>query len=71
MAERPTGKVGAVSLLQSFKFVAWSLVGIRSKKGYQEDLSKVNPVHLVVVGLVSALLLVVGLLALVSWVVAR
>jgi hypothetical protein len=71
MKDEPQDKSTSVSLLQSLKFVAWSFVGIRSKKGYQEDLSKVNPIHVVMVGLVSALVIVIALIGLVNWVVAK
>jgi hypothetical protein len=64
-------KNSQVSIWSSLKFVAWSMVGIRSRKGYQDDLARVNPIHLVVVGLVSVLLMVVGLIGLVHWVVAK
>lgn len=57
------------SFLRSMKLVAWSFLGIRSSSGYREDLSKVNPVHVVLVGLIAALLLVGGLIGLVKWVV--
>ena len=59
------------SLLRSVKLVAWSMLGIRSRKGYQEDLAKVNPVHVLLVGFVAVLLLVVSLIGLVQWVVAK
>ena len=59
------------SFMRSLKLVAWSFAGIRSRTGYQDDLSKVNPMHLVLVGFVSVLLIVVGLIALVNWVVAK
>lgn len=59
------------SALQSIKLVAWSFLGIRSRSGYQEDLTRVNPMHVVAVGVVGALLLVVGLIGLVNWVVAK
>jgi hypothetical protein len=58
------------SALRSIKLVAWSFLGIRSRSGYQEDLARVNPLHVVAVGIVGALLLVVGLVGLVNWVVA-
>jgi hypothetical protein len=58
------------SLLRSIKAVAWSFVGIRSSKGQRDDLAKVNPLHIVLVGLVGAVLLVVGLISLAKWVVA-
>jgi len=56
---------------QSVKLVAWSFLGIRSRAGYQEDLAKVNPMHVVAVGLAAALVLVLGLIALVNWIVAK
>jgi hypothetical protein len=59
------------SFLRSVKLVAWSMLGIRSRKGYQEDLAKVNPLHVVLVGLVSVLLLVIGLIGFVHWVVGK
>jgi hypothetical protein len=57
------------SFLCSIKVVAWSFIGIRSSAGYRDDLAKVNPLHVVLVGLVGALLLIVGLMSLVDWVV--
>nr|WP_295768381.1 DUF2970 domain-containing protein [Rhodoferax sp.] len=63
--------VAAPSVWRSVKMVAWSFLGIRSNRAYQEDLSKVNPMHVLVVALVGVLLLVVGLISLVNWVVAK
>ena len=72
MAEAPKSPPAQQgSFLRSVKLVAWSMLGIRSRKGYQDDLAKVNPLHVVLVGLVSVLLLVVGLIGLVNWVVAK
>jgi hypothetical protein len=59
------------SFLRSIKLVAWSFLGIRSNREYQQDLAKVNPMHVVGVGVVGALLLVLGLITLVNWVVAK
>jgi hypothetical protein len=59
------------SFVRSIKLVAWSFLGIRSKQGYQQDLAKVNPLHVMLVGVVAALLLVVSLIVLVNWVVAK
>jgi hypothetical protein len=60
---------GKSSFLHSVKLVAWSFIGIRSNKGYRDDFAKVNPLHVVLVGIVGALLLVVGLISLAKWVV--
>ncbi|MCX8520650.1 MAG: DUF2970 domain-containing protein [Rhodoferax sp.] len=61
---------GRASFVRSIKLVAWSLLGIRSRKGYQEDLAKVQPLHVVLVGFLAVLVLVVSLIGLVNWVVA-
>ena len=63
--------VQRTSFVRSIKLVAWSLLGIRSRTGYQDDLAKVNPVHVVLVGFVAVLLFVVSLIGLVNWVVAK
>ena len=51
--------------------VLWSFIGIRKNSAGQEDMAKLNPFHVVVVGLCLALIFVVGLIALVNWVVAQ
>ncbi len=63
--------VSAQSFWRSVKLVAWSFLGIRSRSGYEEDLAKVNPMHVVAVGLVGGLVLVVGLIGLATWVVGK
>ena len=70
MAGEPD-KAQTASWWRSVKLVAWSFLGIRSRAGYQDDLAKVNPMHVVAVGLVGALLLVLGLIGLASWVVGK
>lgn len=65
------GVIQAPSLARSVKLVAWSFLGIRSSQGYRDDLAKVSPVHVVVVGLVGVLLFVLGLIATVHWVVSK
>lgn len=57
------------SLLRTVRAVAWSLIGLRKGSEYQQDVEKLNPLHIIVVGLVAVFLLVMGLIALVNWVV--
>jgi hypothetical protein len=71
MAEQQKESARKTSFLRSIKLVAWSFLGIRSRAGYQDDLAKVNPMHVVLVGLMGALLLVLGLITLATWVVAK
>lgn len=58
------------SLSGTVKAVLWGFLGVRRKADYQSDVAKLNPVHLIVVGIVMALLFVVSLILLVNWVVA-
>ncbi|KAB2904436.1 MAG: DUF2970 domain-containing protein [Burkholderiaceae bacterium] len=57
------------SLWRTVKAVAWSFIGLRKGSDYQQDTEKLNPLHIVVVGLVAVFLLVVGLITLVKWIV--
>ena len=57
------------SLLHTVKAVAWSFIGIRKNSEYRNDLARLNPLHIVLVALVGVALIVVGLVALVHWVV--
>ena len=41
------------SLLRTVRAVAWSLIGLRKGSEYQQDLEKINPLHIIVVGLVA------------------
>ncbi len=59
------------SLGRTIKTVAWSFLGIRKKSEFQEDLARVSPFHIIGVGIVGALIFVLGLVALVNWVVAK
>ncbi len=58
------------SFWQTVKAVGWSFFGVRKASGYEEDIAKVNPVHVIVAGLLAAVLFVLGLVVLVKWVVA-
>ena len=46
------------------------VLGVRKKSGYQEDLAKLNPLHIIAVAFVAVALFVVGLILLVRWVAA-
>jgi hypothetical protein len=58
-----------MSVLRTVKSVLWSFIGIRKKSEYEEDLGKANPFHVIAVALVAVGIFVVGLIALVNWVV--
>jgi len=58
------GSIGA-----TVKAVLWGFLGVRRNADYQSDIARLNPVHILVVGIVMALLFVGGLILLVNWVV--
>jgi hypothetical protein len=57
------------SLLRTLLAVVWSFLGIRKSKDLERDVSELNPLHLVVAGVVVAALFVGALIALVNWVI--
>ena len=54
------------SLRQTFSAVAWSFFGVRKGSAYEKDVAQLNPVHVIVVGLVAGALFVLGLVMLVN-----
>jgi len=57
------------SILRTFKAVAWSFFGVRKASEYEKDVAQLNPVHVIVAGVVAAGLFVLALVLLVKWVV--
>jgi hypothetical protein len=58
------------SFAQTLKAVAWSFFGVRKGKDHAQDVAKLNPVHVIVAGLIGAAVFVGVLVVLVRWVVA-
>ena len=54
---------------QTLRAVAWSFFGVRRGADYEQDVQKLNPVHVIVAGIVGAALFVALLVVLVRWVV--
>ena len=68
MATTPARKA---SLWRTVKAIAWSFVGLRARGDYEEDVKNLNPLHIIVVGLVGIFVFVAVLVLLVNWAVAR
>jgi hypothetical protein len=58
------------SVLQTFRAVAWSFFGVRRSADHADDVQKLNPVHVIIAGIVSAALFIFALVMLVQWVIA-
>ena len=58
------------SFLMTMKAVAWSFFGVRKSGDYEKDVEQLNPVHLVIAGVLGAALFVIVLVVLVQWVLS-
>jgi hypothetical protein len=69
---RPEARVTGrkLNFFQTVQAVLWSFVGLRRGKDYHEDMANLNPVHLVIAGLLMAVVLVLVLVGIVQAVVA-
>jgi hypothetical protein len=56
------------SFAGTVKAVLWGFLGVRRNADYQNDIAKLNPLHLVAVGIGMAFLFGLALILLVNWV---
>ena len=59
-----------LSFLQTMKAVALGFFGVRKGAGYREDSARLNPVHVIVAGLLAAAIFVTVLVLIVRWAVS-
>jgi len=60
-----------LNFFQTLKAVFWGFFGVRKGKGYQEDIARLNPVHLIVAGVIATILFVLGLIAVARWFIGQ
>jgi hypothetical protein len=58
------------SFLQTMRAVAWSFFGVRKSSEHEKDVAQLNPVHVVMAGVIGAGVFIVMLVSLVNWVLA-
>jgi len=59
-----------LSFFATLKAVCWSFVGIRKKSGYEQDAAKLNPVHVIIAGILGAMVFITTLILIVKHVVS-
>jgi len=62
--------VKRASFWATLRAVMWSFMGVRKKRAYQEDAASLNPVAVVVAGVIAGVIFVLSLVAFVLFVVA-
>lgn len=58
------------SLMQTIGAVMWSFFGVRKGSAHDADMARLNPVHVILVGLAMGVLFVLSLVTLVSVITA-
>ncbi|HEY8099716.1 MAG TPA: DUF2970 domain-containing protein [Burkholderiaceae bacterium] len=55
----------------TIKAVLWSFLGIRKKSDYEQDAAQLNPVHVIIAGVIGALIFIATLVIIVKSVVGK
>lgn len=55
------------SFAQSMRAVFWSFFGVRKGKDHERDMARLNPVHVIIAGLISAAIFILVLIVAVRW----
>ncbi|MGZ3239955.1 MAG: DUF2970 domain-containing protein [Burkholderiaceae bacterium] len=59
------------SFMATMKAVLWSFLGIRKKSAYEQDAAQLNPVHVIIAGVIGALIFIATLVIIVKSVVGK
>lgn len=70
MGEEKSIVARRVSFWQTLKAVAWSFLGIRKRSGYETDAAQLNPIYVIIIGVLLAAIFVGVLVTIVNIVVA-
>jgi hypothetical protein len=66
-AAAPARKAG---FLQTMRAVLWSFFGVRKRAAYEQDAAQLNPVHVIIAGVIAAIIFVLVLVMVVRFVVS-
>lgn len=55
---------------QTLRAVGWSFFGVRKSAEHEKDMTQLNPVHVIIAGVIAAVVFVVALVLLVRWVLS-
>jgi hypothetical protein len=60
-----------MTLGATVKAVLWSFLGIRKKSAYEKDAAQLNPVHVLIIGVLAAIVFVLTLIGIIKIIVAQ
>ena len=67
----PDDRQRKASPLEVAKAVFWSFLGIRKRAAHESDMARLKPAHVIIAGIVGAVIFVTGLILIVRFVVSR
>ncbi len=59
------------SIVATFKAVLWSFFGVRRRSDYEKDVNQLNPLHVIIAGIIGAICFISILIFIVKQVVAK
>jgi hypothetical protein len=69
-SDTPSPTARKANFGQTFRAVAWSFLGIRRSADHEQDVNKLNPIHVVIAAVLGAAVFVVFLVVLVHFVIS-
>lgn len=60
-----------LNFFQTLKAILWAMFGVRKGSGLKDDIAKLNPVHVILAGLLFGILFVVSLVVLAQVIVSN
>ncbi len=63
--DEPRVTARKASFAQTARAVFWSFFGVRKRKDYEDDAAQLNPVHIVIAGIIGAVLFILVLIGIV------
>ena len=67
--EEPPPTARKANFGQTFRAVAWSFMGIRKSADHEQDVKKLNPIHVVIAAVIGVAIFVAFLVLLVHFVI--
>ena len=69
-APEPESGQRNAGFLQTIRAVMWSFFGVRKRSGYEQDATQLNPVYVIIAGVIAAAIFVLTLVVIVRIVVS-
>lgn len=59
-----------LNFLETLRAVLWAMFGVRRGAGWREDVARLNPVYVILIGVLFGVIFVTSLVFLAGWIVS-